>query len=554
MAAGAEKLLRDGRFFQGDQVVVDGIDALDGKRGVVISPPTGLSARYEVMFDGHPFDVPPRNLSRYVSPTGDEECPICLDSLVDPVTLHCSHRICAQCIDEQLRAVRDGQAVAWAASCPLCRSDLTAADHDRIQQATQKSRRRRAQNRGSDVTAAEMTASASDRITQKFTERRLQGLTGQSPSEVLSDLTTADYRSRLQAQLQEQDAGEKAAGHVQTKVKIHPVVERCCDTATMLADPCGDGDQSYLDGFVSGSPGDDLLQMWAEGADYNPFKRPDDYTDFHKNCAFGNAAEVEATLQEVDQRKTKGTVDPAKRRLLEFRESFLRKSALLACINGARVTLGSSEWPTGTTDCPNPHYDPDHVKTAAVLVSHGANVNAKDVLGRSCLACAAGSHPTAKSLEIADIICASGAADPNAVDRMAVPIMYAAMHQGRVDSLQLLLKWGANPMQECMASPTWRCSLVDFARYMQAREGRHAHVVDLFDEHLKNNTAPAGGCIKCGSSGVTKLKTCKGCHVAQYCSIGCQRAHWPTHKDQCKRTPRGPLSTKKKKRGSKKEL
>ena len=551
MAAGAEKLIRDGRFFQGDQVIVDGIDALDGQRGLVISPPTVLSARYEVLVDGHTFDVPPRNLSRYISPTDDEECPICLEFLADPVTLHCSHRICAQCIDEQVKTVHNGhEAVAWAGSCPLCRGDLTAADHDKIDQATQSSRHRRAQNRGSDVTAAEMTASASDRIKQQY----FQGLSGQSSVEGLSDLVTADYRIRLQAQLREQGAREEAAGHVQTTIHVHPVVDRCCDTATMLADPHGDGDQSYLDGFTSGSPGDDLLQMWAEGADYNPFKRPDDYNDFHKHCAFGNAAEVEATLQEMDQRKTKGSVDPAKRRLLEFRESFLRKSALLACINGARVTLGSPDWPTGTTDYPNLHYDPDHVKTAAVLVSHGANVNAKDVLGRSCLACAAGSHPTAKSLEIADIICASGEADPNAVDRMAVPIMYAAMQHGRVDCLQLLLKWGANPMQIVTASPTWRCTLVEFARYMQAREGRHADVVNLFDEHLKNSTAPAGGCIKCGSSSGAKLKTCKGCHVAQYCSAGCQRAHWPAHKVQCKRTPRGPLSTQKKKRGSTKEL
>ena len=547
MAAGAEKVIRDGRFFQGDQVVVDGIDALNEKRGLVVSPPTKLSARYEVMIDGQTFVVPPRNLSRYISPTSDEECPICLEFLADPVTLQCNHRICAQCIDEQVKSVQSGQAVAWAGSCPLCRGDLTATDHAMIEQATRASRLRRAKTRGSDVTAAELAASASDRIQQQLAEQLSQGLSKtQHPIDALGDLKTADYQTRLQAQLREQDAREQAAGRVRHKASVHPVVERSCDTATMLSDPYGDGDQSYLEVFVSGSPGSDLSEMWAAGADYNPFKKPDAYTCFHKNCAYGNAAEVEATLQEMDQRKTKGPADPAKRRLLELRESFLRKSALLACINGARFTPGSSQWPIGTIDHPSMHYDPDHVKTATVLVSHGANVNAKDVLGRSCLACAAGSHATAKSLKIAEMICASGKADPNAVDRMGFPIMETAMSHGRIDCLQLLLKWGANPMQKIAIGPTRRVTLVEYARLRLANQGRHANVVKLFDEHLKNNMAYTSGCVKCGSSSGVTLKACKGCLVAQYCSTGCQRSHWPTHKAQCKRTPRGPLSQKKK--------
>jgi hypothetical protein len=45
------------------------------------------------------------------------------------------------------------------------------------------------------------------------------------------------------------------------------------------------------------------------------------------------------------------------------------------------------------------------------------------------------------------------------------------------------------------------------------------------------------GCTKCGkyrSEGIQLLK-CSGCRITLYCSRECQRAHWKTHKPDCKR-------------------
>ena len=41
------------------------------------------------------------------------------------------------------------------------------------------------------------------------------------------------------------------------------------------------------------------------------------------------------------------------------------------------------------------------------------------------------------------------------------------------------------------------------------------------------------------------LKTCNRCKRLRYCSVACQRAHWPAHKPECK-APAPKAVTKKK--------
>ena len=48
----------------------------------------------------------------------DEECPVCLDSLVCPVITHCVHVFCRRCIEDVIKLV-DGQS-----RCPLCRATI----------------------------------------------------------------------------------------------------------------------------------------------------------------------------------------------------------------------------------------------------------------------------------------------------------------------------------------------------------------------------------------------------------------------------------------------
>ncbi|XP_047134466.1 helicase-like transcription factor isoform X1 [Hydra vulgaris] len=49
--------------------------------------------------------------------SGDEECPVCLDSLNQPVITHCAHLFCKQCIEDVIRTDKP--------KCPLCRKEVT---------------------------------------------------------------------------------------------------------------------------------------------------------------------------------------------------------------------------------------------------------------------------------------------------------------------------------------------------------------------------------------------------------------------------------------------
>jgi hypothetical protein len=44
-------------------------------------------------------------------------------------------------------------------------------------------------------------------------------------------------------------------------------------------------------------------------------------------------------------------------------------------------------------------------------------------------------------------------------------------------------------------------------------------------------------CADCGGvgGGGVSLKTCKSCTSVKYCNANCQKNHWPTHKQDCKR-------------------
>jgi hypothetical protein len=44
-------------------------------------------------------------------------------------------------------------------------------------------------------------------------------------------------------------------------------------------------------------------------------------------------------------------------------------------------------------------------------------------------------------------------------------------------------------------------------------------------------------CASCGTAGVDdiKLKDCDDCDLVKYCSVKCQKDHWPKHKKECKK-------------------
>lgn len=47
-------------------------------------------------------------------------------------------------------------------------------------------------------------------------------------------------------------------------------------------------------------------------------------------------------------------------------------------------------------------------------------------------------------------------------------------------------------------------------------------------------------CMHVGSSGNTQM--CAGCRVERYCSAECQKAHWPMHREKCKKIQQDRLT------------
>ena len=40
-------------------------------------------------------------------------------------------------------------------------------------------------------------------------------------------------------------------------------------------------------------------------------------------------------------------------------------------------------------------------------------------------------------------------------------------------------------------------------------------------------------CDNCGKQGTSRTSVCSGCHMVRYCSAGCSKSHWKTHKVSC---------------------
>ena len=51
-------------------------------------------------------------------------------------------------------------------------------------------------------------------------------------------------------------------------------------------------------------------------------------------------------------------------------------------------------------------------------------------------------------------------------------------------------------------------------------------------QHTGKPTASSKTCAVCDGSG--KMRVCGGCRCRMYCSVVCQKAHWNTHKKECK--------------------
>ena len=164
-------------------------------------------------------------------------------------------------------------------------------------------------------------------------------------------------------------------------------IASACDPEQMK-DPCGDCDQSEL--HLATQQG--LFQLWCRGGNLNPWKRPNDYSRFFTACALGNVGVVREMIAEV--------VSSGR---LELRESNIRYSPLHVAVSGSRNTPGTPGWPTV------PPVPPDHLGVVKLLLEARARANAKDIMGNTPLAFAAGSFSTEASLKIARVLVQYGA-------------------------------------------------------------------------------------------------------------------------------------------------
>ena len=227
-----------------------------------------------------------------------------------------------------------------------------------------------------------------------------------------------------------------------------------CDRTRNQSDPCGDGDQSPLvDGFGD-SAGGQVREVWASGADFNPFLGRDLYPPFYAACAWGDEFVVRAFLSEESPE-------------LERRESKLRYSPLHACVAGSRVAYGSSDWPRRETlqmmGFPLPQLVPDHCAVARLLIERRARTEARDIMGHTPLALACGTHATTGSLKVARILVAGGAS-VHTVDRFGNTVMYVLMGVPmggvRYDVVEALMQMGFDvdrPFKlQCIGTVTMR--------------------------------------------------------------------------------------------------
>ena len=54
-------------------------------------------------------------------------------------------------------------------------------------------------------------------------------------------------------------------------------------------------------------------------------------------------------------------------------------------------------------------------------------------------------------------------------------------------------------------------------------------------KHCANSKCEKRAYSEGKNRGTIQLKQCKGCLQVAYCSRDCQKAHWPQHKEECRR-------------------
>lgn len=241
----------------------------------------------------------------------------------------------------------------------------------------------------------------------------------------------------------------------------------------------GDGDQSDVKASKPGTIGQSLIDIWSEGADFNPFYQPNGlYTPFIIACMSGDIATVKKFIdlaKQKDEEKNKTLNNDTKDNsespgaststsssssslsssttssssthdatnppshlyhLTHYRESLMRLSPLHAAIVGSRI-LPTHLWPSYRIKKENV----DHLGVVKLLVENGCDINAKDVAGYSCIHHCFSAYASEYSQEIGKYLLIKGA-NGNAKNRVGrVPLIECCQVQN-IASVKILVDYG----------------------------------------------------------------------------------------------------------------
>jgi hypothetical protein len=357
---------------------------------------------------------------------------------------------------------------------------------------------------------------------------------------------------------------------------------RSTDVARNDRDTCGDGDQSPVVADMPGSPGQDLIDAWSRGCDFDP-QNPDMAAGMSPlliAAFFGNAPVVEAALQQA-----RSAGGDALRTALETRETLLRFTPLFACISCARVAArgGDAALRRG-----------DHARVAKALLDAGANANARDVAGYTPLMHVCFNSSTIGVARTMMPLLLAAGADVNARNRAGRTALMEPTMGRRDDVLRLLMDAGADPrvkdnsgyaptavtrgnptaaaafaayLSRAKRGPTAEAPVLDAGagaltgrrvrltgltgrpelngrtgtavewvaateRYAVRLEGPGEEVVRARVANVETDAELSGACAGCGAAKGARHR-CAACRAVVYCSKACQKAHWKEHRGPC---------------------
>ncbi|KAI0636313.1 ankyrin [Trametes polyzona] len=172
---------------------------------------------------------------------------------------------------------------------------------------------------------------------------------------------------------------------------------------------------------------------------------------------------------------------------------------------------------------PRPNDPMDHIGTLRYLLERGAPPDVPDVVGYTALHHACMAYPRA---DIARILLEHGA-NPDAQDRFGSVALIGAFQNNSIEAIEVLMEFGARldiPDADGHTPESFfvKCG-PKVTSVVQKWKRKRAGVANPLDEKA---------CATCGKSQVP-LKFCARCHATWYCSKGCQKQDWPTHKRSC---------------------